>query len=32
VLGLVCWYLLYPAHAVIFRGMIRGLAERSVAG
>ncbi|MEX2184401.1 MAG: SDR family oxidoreductase [Chloroflexota bacterium] len=31
VLGLAYWYLLYPAHAVIFRGMIRGLARRAVA-
>ncbi len=27
--GLVYWYVLYPAHALIFRGMIRILAQRS---
>jgi len=27
--GLAYWYLLYPAHALIFRGMIRVLAQRS---
>lgn len=27
--GLVYWYLLYPAHALIFSGMIRRLAERA---
>ncbi|MBM4408172.1 MAG: SDR family oxidoreductase [Chloroflexi bacterium] len=27
--GLAYWYLLYPAHAVIFRGMIRALAQRA---
>jgi uncharacterized protein YbjT (DUF2867 family) len=29
VLGLAYWYVLYPAHAVIFRGMIRVLARRA---
>jgi hypothetical protein len=28
--GLAYWYLLYPAHALIFRGMIRALARRPV--
>ncbi len=27
--GLAYWYLLYPIHAVIFRGMIRALARRA---
>ncbi len=27
--GLAYWYLLYPAHAVIFRGMLRVLARRA---
>ena len=27
--GLAYWYLLYPAHAVIFRGMVRVLAQRA---
>jgi uncharacterized protein YbjT (DUF2867 family) len=27
--GLAYWYLLYPAHVLIFRGMIRALAERA---
>jgi hypothetical protein len=31
VLGLAYWYGLYPAHAVIFLGMIRRIAERSEA-
>jgi uncharacterized protein YbjT (DUF2867 family) len=30
--GLAYWYLLYPAHAVIFRGMVRKLARRVEAG
>jgi uncharacterized protein YbjT (DUF2867 family) len=30
--GLAYWYVLYPAHAVIFRGMIRELARRAAAG
>ena len=29
--GLAYWYLLYPAHAVIFRGMVRVLARRAAA-
>ena len=29
--GLAYWYLLYPAHAVIFRGMIRAIGRRAVA-
>jgi hypothetical protein len=29
--GLAYWYLLYPAHAVIFRGMVRALARRAAA-
>jgi len=32
VAGLAYWYLLYPAHAVIFRGTVRALARRSLAG
>ncbi len=27
--GLAYWYLLYPIHALIFRGMIRALARRA---
>jgi len=27
--GLAYWYLLYPIHALIFRGMIRALAKRA---
>ncbi len=27
--GLAYWYLLYPVHGVIFRGMVRVLAERA---
>jgi len=30
--GLAYWYLLYPAHAVIFRGMVRELALRAASG
>ena len=30
-LGLAYWYLLYPIHRLIFAGMIRSLAQRSVA-
>ena len=30
--GLLYWYVLYPAHAVIFRGMVRALARRAEAG
>lgn len=30
--GLAYWYLLYPAHAAIFRGMVRVLAERAAGG
>lgn len=29
VTGLAYWYLLYPAHALIFRGMLRGVAARA---
>ena len=29
VTGLAYWYLLYPAHALIFRGMLRGVALRA---
>ena len=29
VTGLAYWYLLYPAHALIFRGMLRGVADRA---
>jgi uncharacterized protein YbjT (DUF2867 family) len=29
--GLAYWYVLYPAHAVIFRGMVRELARRAAA-
>jgi uncharacterized protein YbjT (DUF2867 family) len=29
--GLAYWYVLYPAHAVIFRGMVRALARRASA-
>ena len=29
--GLAYWYLLYPAHAVIFRGMVRALGTRAAA-
>ena len=29
--GLAYWYVLYPAHAVIFRGMVRELARRATA-
>jgi uncharacterized protein YbjT (DUF2867 family) len=27
--GLLYWYLLYPLHAVVFRGMLRGIAARA---
>jgi len=27
--GLVYWYGLYPVHAIIFRGMLRGIADRA---
>ena len=30
--GLAYWYLLYPIHAVIFRGTVRVLGERSKTG
>jgi hypothetical protein len=30
--GLAYWYLLYPLHGLIFRGMVRRLAARSLAG
>ena len=30
--GLAYWYVLYPAHAVIFRGMVRELARRAAVG
>ena len=30
-LGLAYWYLLYPAHAVIFRGMVRAIGRRAAA-
>jgi hypothetical protein len=30
--GLAYWYLLYPIHGLIFRGMVRRLAARSLAG
>ncbi len=30
--GLAYWYLLYPAHAAIFRGMVRVLAKRAAGG
>jgi hypothetical protein len=30
--GWLYWYSLYPVHAVIFRGMIRRLAEAAEAG
>ena len=29
--GLAYWYLLYPVHALIFRGLIRALAARAEA-
>jgi hypothetical protein len=29
VLGLAYWYLLYPAHALIFRGMVHAIARRA---
>jgi hypothetical protein len=29
--GLAYWYLLYPVHGLIFRGMVRRLAARSLA-
>jgi len=28
-LGLAYWYGIYPLHALVFRGMIRGLARRA---
>ena len=28
--GLAYWYLLYPVHGLIFRGMVRRLAARSL--
>lgn len=30
--GLLYWYVLYPAHALIFRGMLRAIAERAEKG
>ena len=30
--GLLYWYALYPVHAVIFRGMLAGIAARATAG
>ena len=30
--GLAYWYVLYPVHGLIFRGMVRVLAERAAAG
>jgi len=27
--GLLYWYVLYPAHYLVFRGMLRGIAERA---
>lgn len=30
--GLAYWYLLYPIHALIFRGMLRGIARLATAG
>lgn len=30
--GLAYWYLLYPIHGLIFRGMVRRLAARSLKG
>jgi hypothetical protein len=30
--GLAYWYILYPAHMVIFRGMVRELAHRAAGG
>jgi len=32
VAGLAYWYLLYPIHALIFRGMLRGIARLATAG
>ncbi|RMF57428.1 MAG: DUF2867 domain-containing protein, partial [Bacteroidetes bacterium] len=29
--GLLYWYVLYPAHRIIFRGMIRALVRRAEA-
>ncbi|MFW6198314.1 MAG: SDR family oxidoreductase, partial [Acidobacteriota bacterium] len=29
--GLVYWYAVYPVHALVFRGMLRAIAERAVA-
>ncbi len=29
--GLLYWYLLYPVHALIFRGMVRALTKRTQA-
>jgi hypothetical protein len=30
--GLLYWYALYPLHAVIFRGMLAGIAARASSG
>jgi len=30
--GLLYWYALYPLHAIIFRGMLDGIAERAASG
>jgi hypothetical protein len=27
--GLAYWYALYPLHAIVFRGMLRGIARRA---
>jgi hypothetical protein len=27
--GLIYWYILYPVHGPVFRGMLRGIAERA---
>ena len=32
VTGLAYWHLLYPAHALIFSGMLRGVAARATEG
>jgi hypothetical protein len=28
--GLAYWYLIYPLHALVFSGMLRGIASRAV--
>jgi hypothetical protein len=31
-LGLVYWYGIYPVHSLVFRGMVRGIAQQAEQG